>query len=137
MSVMLWLLLGGVALATASELVKRRAAARLPDVPDEDFLRGYRRKFGGPEAGVLEERKFVARHIGLPARKLSPEHRFGDLSKYTGFVSEYEVGVSDLEDELAELCQRAAVKPPPRFPATVGEYINEMLKARRQGYGES
>lgn len=130
MNVILWLLLASLGLATSSEILKRRRAKNLPDISDEGFLRIYKRKFADPDAIVLEERRSIASHIGLPARKLSPAHVFKELSKYTGFVGEYEVGMGDLESERMELCERAGVEKPSPFPATVGELIHEVVKAK-------
>ena len=46
------------------------------------------------------------------------------------FATEYEVGMGDLEDELNEMCADAGLKTPPPFPATVGELIHEIAKAK-------
>jgi len=127
---MLWLLLAGLGLATVSQLLKRRKVHNLSDMHDEDFLRIYKKKFLGSDKIVIDERKSIAKHIGLPYKKLSPDHRFDELSMYTGFVGEYEVGMGDLADELTELCERAAMTKPQPFPNTVGEFIHEVARIK-------
>lgn len=133
---MVWLLLASLGLAASSALFMRRRSGHLPDVPDEDFLRIFKKKFDGRDSVVIEERNTVAGHIALPARKLSPEQKFSDLAKYAGFVGEYEVGMGDLEDRLIELCRRASMGNPNPFPATVGEYIQEVAKAKERLAGD-
>ena len=130
MSTTFWLILGGLGVVTASFLFKRRKLPQLPDVADEQFLKLYKVRFGASEASILEGRHFVAKHLGLPDRKLSPEQKFEWLAQFTGFATEYEVGMGDLEDELNELCADAGLKPPSQFPATVGELIHEITRAK-------
>ena len=130
MNAIFWLIGGGLTVAAASQLFKIWTTRELPDVSDEDFLNIYKEKFGERSDEVLEQRRYVARYLGLPSQKLAPGHRFTELSKYTGFVTEYEVGMGDLEDELQELCQRAGLEIPAAFPETVGQLIEERLKAK-------
>lgn len=130
MGTALWLIIGGIGVATASFLFKKLKLPRLPDVSDDQFLRLQKIRFDTPEARILEGRHFVARHLGLPDSKLSPEHKFEWLSQFTGFATEYEVGMGDLEDELNEMCGDAGLKAPSSFPGTVGELIHEIAKAK-------
>jgi hypothetical protein len=129
---MLWLLLAGLGLATASELVKLRKAGKLPDLSDVDFVMIYKKKFAGSDAAVIEERRFIAKVLGLPFQRLSPEHSFDELSKYAGFVGDYELGMSELGDKIDVLCGRAAIQRPYPFPVTVGEFIYEIVKAKEK-----
>ena len=86
-----------------------------------------------PENRILVGRHFVAEHLGLPDNKLSPEQEFKSLMQFTGFATEYEVGMGDLEDELNEMCTDAGLKAPSPFPATVGHLIHEIAKAEDKG----
>jgi hypothetical protein len=129
MNLMLWLIMGGLGVAAASLLFKKRKLTQLSNVSDDTFLTRYESKFDPSGGKVLEGRRFIAKHLGLPWQKLSPEQRFVWLSQFTGFVAEYQVGMGDLEDELGEMYSRAGLKAPAPFPATVGEFINEMVKA--------
>jgi len=126
----LWLILGGLGVAAASLLFKKRRLPQLPDIPDEEFLKLYETS-PSERMRVLEGRRFIAKHLGLPAHKLSPEQKFEWLAQFTGFAAEYEVGMGDLEDELIELRTRAGLKAPSPFPATVGELVHEIVEARR------
>jgi hypothetical protein len=131
MSAIFWLIGAGVAVAAASQLFKMWKSQELPDLSDADFLDIYEEEFGGQPDQVLEQRRYVARYLGLPYQKLAPSHRFTQLSRFTGFVTEYEVGMGDLEDELWELYQGAGLERPPAFPETVAQLIEERLKALR------
>lgn len=131
-SATLWLLLGAAALAAASTLFKRRKVKELPDISDEDFVSLYRVKFNSSDGKEIEERKAIAKCLGIPPRKLSPSQTLKSLSKYTGFITEYEIGISDLGDELAHVFKQAGLKSPDRFPETVGELIHETIKAKQK-----
>ena len=117
-------------MATASVLFKKWKLPRLPDVTEDQFLRLHKIRFDTSENRILEGRHFVAKHLGLPDSKLSPEQKFEWLAQFTGFATEYEVGMGDIEDELNEICADAGLKVPSPFPATVGELIHEIAKAQ-------
>ena len=129
MSTLVLLLLGGVGLAAISFLTKKRQSRRLPRFTDKEFLSIYKESFSGVDELVLKQRGLIASHLGLPAERLSPNHRFETLSKYTGFVGEYEVAMGDLEDQLNELFERVGLERRASFPSSVGELIQEMIKA--------
>jgi hypothetical protein len=131
-NVLLLLLLGAGAVAAASALVKLRKVKELPDLTDQEFLTAYRRRFDDPDYRVLAERKAIAECLTLPYQKLSPFQTFESLSKYTGFTTEYELGMSSLGDELAFVCEEAHVKTPEPFPQTVGEYLHEIISAKEK-----
>lgn len=132
MSAYMWLLLGSVGVAIVSLLAKRRSFQRLPDLDDGEFVSVYKQDFDGDDAAVIRERKFIAKVLGVPHPKLWPNHRFKELSKLHFDVG-YEVGTSDLEDILIELCQRAGIEEPSGFPGTVGELIFALVTARKLG----
>lgn len=132
MSGIWWLLLGSAALAVASTLVKKRRARELPDISDEDFVRLYKLRFHDSDKGIIEERRMIAELLGVPRQKLSPGQTFEALSRYTGFITEFEIGMSDLGDEMAYLQERAGLKVSASFPETVGELIHEMLGAKEK-----
>jgi len=133
---MWWLILASIGVAAASRLFRRRRIENLPDVSDEIFLRVYGEEFGGPPHLVIEERIRIAKYLGLPSRKLSPKQEFKALSKYTGFVGEYEVGMGDLEDELVYLRRLASMPRSHLFPRTVGSLIQELVKCRQAIKGD-
>jgi hypothetical protein len=130
-----WLLLGGAALAAASTLFKARKAKELPDISNQEFLNVYRLRFNGLDNAVLAERSAIAECLGVPYQKLSPTQTFKSLSKYTGFITEYEIGMSDLGDELAHRYEQAGLKTPESFPETVGEFIHEIINATKKSKG--
>ena len=132
MSPMIWLWLSvGVGVAVTSLLVKRLNLKKVPDLGDSAFVNLYRQGFAGDADAVIRERKFIAKVLGFPYQKLRPNQDFRELSKLAGFDTSYEVGMSDLEDELIELTQRAGINRPPEFPGTVGELISALVTARK------
>lgn len=135
MNALLLLFAAGFGLAGASYLVKLRKTQTLSSVSDEEFIRLYQVEFTEPANLVLEQRRIVAQYLGLPSEKLAPQHTFKELARYTGFVGEYEVGMGDLEAELIELFERASLKTPQSFPATIGEFIHEVLSAKALASG--
>lgn len=131
MSAYMWLLLGGVGIAIVSLLAKRWSFQKLSDLDDGEFVRVYKQGFAGDDTAVIRERKFIAKILGVPHRKLRPNHRFDELSKLHFDVG-YEVGMSDLEDILIELRQRAGIEEPLEFPKTVGELIFALVTVRKK-----
>ena len=131
MNVLLLLLLGAAALAAASTLVKVNKIRDLPDVSNDQFMSAYRLMFEDSPNQVIEERKVIGDYLGVPYQKLSPHQTFKSLSKYTGFLTEYEMGMSDLGDDLAYFCKQAGVSNPDPFPPTVGEFIHKIIRSKR------
>jgi len=128
---MWWLILASIGVAVASRVFRKRRIEDLPEVSDETFLRIYGEEFEGPPHLVIEERRRIAKYLGLPSHKVSPKQEFKALSKYTGFVGEYEVGMGDLEDELIYLRGVASMPQSALFPRTVGSLIQELVKCRQ------
>lgn len=128
---MFWLILGGVSIAGASYLYKTWRSRMLPTKSEEQFLVNYRKFYSDPSDLVLKQRRTVASHLGVPPEKLSPDLTFKELSGHAGFVGEYEVGMGDLEEVLRELFQKASLKMPASFPATIGELIHEIVTAQK------
>jgi len=122
-----WIFLASAALAAASTLYKKSKGKEVPDMSDIDFLRNYKQLFDDSDEKVIATRNMVARILGVSSRKLSPSRTFVSLSKYTGFITEYELGMSELGDELAYLAKQAGLKDPVSFPNTVGELIHEII----------
>ena len=131
MSPFLWLLLGSVGVAIAAVLAKRWSFQRMPDLDDSEFVDIYNQTFEGDEVAIVSERRFIAKVLGVPYGKLRPNHRFKELSKLHFDVG-YEVGMSDLEDILIDLSQRASIEVPSDFPETVGECIFALLTVRKK-----
>jgi hypothetical protein len=129
---LVWLLVGGAALAGISYLVKMRHTRTLPTLTDKEFLSLYRVRFTDPDDFVLEQRSIIANYLGLPTERLSPNYSFKRLSSYTGFVGEYEMGMSDLETKLVDLFAPADLDIPGTFPETVGELIHQLARAKKK-----
>jgi len=127
----LWLLVAGVSIALASEVVKRLRQRRASDLSDEEFVNLYRQRFDGEASAIVKERKFIAKCLGLNHLKLRPDDRFHELSKLSGFDTEYQLGMSNLEDQLFELFQQAGIQPPTQFPSTIGELISKLASVKK------
>jgi hypothetical protein len=93
MNPLIWLLLGGAGLAGVSFLVRISKTRSLPRISNAEFPDLYRVTFHDPDELVLNQRNVIAKHLGLSAETLSPNQTFERLSRYTGFVGEYEVGM--------------------------------------------
>lgn len=130
MSGIRWVLLASVGLAAASQVFKLLRTKELSDISDESFVSIYEKRFGASNRMVIDGRRMIAKFLGLPSLKLTPNQRFEELSRYTGFITEYEVGMGDLESELEELCERAGIEKPDPFPETVGDLIYAMVRAK-------
>ncbi len=114
-----------------SEMLKKRRLHHLPDISDEDFLEIFAGKFPDiPDEAVICERRYIAGLIGMPVRKLSPAHTFGELSECLNFLGSHDLAIGDLEDEISELFEDLGMKKSYRSPATVGELIYEIAKAK-------
>ncbi len=125
------LTLCGLGIWAFSEMLKKRRLRHLPDVSDDDFLEIFAGRFPDmPDVTVIHERRHIAGLIGMPVRKLSPDHAFEELSEYLNFLGSYDLAIGDLEDEISELFEDLGMEKPYHSPATVGELIYEIAKAK-------
>src|SRR2546423_6056305 len=124
MTPFLWLVLGSVGLAIVAVLARKRSFQRIPDLPDNEFVRIYKQVFQGDDAAIIRERRFIAKVLGVPHQKLHPNHRFQDLSNLHFDVG-YSVAMGDLEYDLIDLRKRVGLDSALHFPDTVGELVSE------------
>ena len=123
------LFVGAAGLATFSFLARTRKIRVIPRIADAEFLELYRLSFKDPDDLILRQRGLIARHLRLPAEVLSPNQSLQELSRYCGFVGEYETGIGDLEEELLDLFEKAQIRREQAFPRSVGELIHEFIIA--------
>lgn len=127
--------LAGVAALVASVLVvmqwgNRRRAKALPDIADESFLQTYRDRFEtADDAVVLKERNYIAKLLGIPAQKLTPQQAFKELEGHASLS--YDVALGDLASDIDNAYKNTGLRAPSVFPATVGEAIDALVRARR------
>ena len=124
------ILLGIVGVAVLSRVLRKRNSNMLAEQSDDQFLREYYEGHHGAADLILKEREHIAALLSIPRERLSAKHRFDELRRLTGFVGEYEFGMSQLGDELFELHKDHDRQPPDRFPETVGELIQQTVMIR-------
>jgi len=96
----------------------RRAAMRLPSVSDEEFLTRWGAVDRERSRGILRERDYVAKVLGVPADRLKADTTVAELRSYINPVR-YEVARSDLADDVRE-----------KLPETIGGIIDMLMQRR-------
>lgn len=115
----------------ASGVLKRYRLRDHPEVSDDEFLRLYDERFTTPRTEVIEKRNEIAKILGLPAGKLSPDDRIGDLAWRAGFFGSDSVALGDLDEKLAAMSKQAGLESPASRTMTVAEFISQTSAARR------
>lgn len=112
-------------------LVKRRIK-KLPDINDEQFIKKFLAVYGGVTSEVIiRERDYLASQLGIACNKLDPNYTFDDLSKHLeDHFGSYSLAIGDIESSVSELFEKLGVKKPYKSPATIGELIYEIVKAK-------
>jgi hypothetical protein len=131
MNVYIWLLMAAGGLAVASQLSKRKKLRRIAELSDTDFIKAYRQRFAAEEADIVQERRFVGNALGIDPLKIRPDQAFTELEPLTGFLTEYHIGMSDLEAEMIKRYQQSGLEIPETFPPTVGDLIHSLLTAKK------
>lgn len=115
---------------------RRRALARLPEISDDEFLLRFGKRFLAPPDGVLQARRKVARVLGVPERKLAPEHTFKDLARQLELLGDLGIAWDELEELVNDAAWKAAPPGSPR-PAeavgachTVGDLVTGLIQAQ-------
>lgn len=125
---LLILLLVGLVGAAVGVLLRRVRAQQLPDVSEALFLQRFYRDHEGVHGDILRARQQVASTLGIPVRKLSPEHTLDQLSRRFGFLAEFSVAVNDLYDEAAETRQLAGLGARESPPVSIGQIIEDLAR---------
>ncbi|HLA12490.1 MAG TPA: hypothetical protein VJ023_18030 [Pyrinomonadaceae bacterium] len=131
MNVFIWILMAAGGLAVASQLSKRKKFRAIAELPDTDFITAYRKRFAAEEADIIRERRFIANMLGIDPFKITPDQAFAELEPLTGFLTEYHIGMSDLEAEMVKRYQQSGLQIPKMFPPTVGDLIHSLLTAKK------
>jgi len=116
--------------AAAAVLLSERLRMRLPDVPDDEFVRRYTSLFEGKQEDVLRERRYLGKTLGVSYRKLAPEQTWEELARQAPLFS-FGVGTTDVGSDLQRLLKRAGMAVSPPFPTTIGGTIQDLIRARR------
>lgn len=115
-------------------LLKRHNLRHFPDISDSKFLRMFKNNFSVPDESdeaIIYEKRYIAKHIGIPCQKISPNHTFDEISNCTNFFGDFDLAIGDLEDEISELFESTDTNKPYSIPNTIGELIYEIVEAKR------
>jgi hypothetical protein len=125
-----WLDLGLLAVVwlTFGWLYRRARLRRLPEISDREFLRRFSSRFAAPPARVLTARRRVAKVLGLPEQKLSPEYKFDDLARRVQLLGDFGMGWDNLIEEVGDAASRAGL-PRPEWVETVGDLVAGLIQA--------
>ncbi len=123
---LLFLVAIGVGAPVVGIPYRRFRARKLADVSDTEFLRRFAQHHSAPADAVLSQRRRVGRMLGIPREKLTPEQTLEELSKRFGYIAEFSVAWSDLDDEVCELRRSAGADEHAAMPSTVGELVAEL-----------
>ncbi len=103
---------------------------RMPDISEEDFLHRFEKGPSSSSSAILDERRRIARVLGIPVRKLAPEYNFKDLANRFDHFGSFRVGWSDLDDEVLELKRDLGVEVSGEPLRSIGIYIAFVLDAK-------
>lgn len=129
----LLLIFVAVAVAALGVLYRRVRSRDLPDISDREFFEELTRRspiMASPEV-VLQERRRVARTLGMPPEKLAPGQTVDFLSERLAYMGDFSVAWNDLLDEASESRAAAGLDQRPETPETIGEVIEDLLRFPR------
>ncbi len=101
--------------------VRRHHIGVMADIGDEEFGAALKARFDIEPADAVEERRQIARLVGVAPEKLSPDLAFNRLVAGK-FDVESQLGLGHLEDDLMDLAKQAGAVPHP-LPPTVSELV--------------
>jgi hypothetical protein len=112
---------------------RRRAVSRMPEIPDEEFLRRFGERFSAPRARILEARRRVSKVLLVPERKLAPEYTFKELAQKARLIGDLGMAWENLEEDVSDAAWKAG-KPRPaqavRACPTVGDLVAGLIQAQ-------
>jgi hypothetical protein len=133
------ILLLGLLAAIGGSVYRRLRAKSLLRVSDEEFISVFlaRQEVSASREAILEGRRYIARVLGIPIAKLSPEHTVEFLSARFSYLAEFSVAWNDLHDEAEEARDAAGLDRREVCPTTIGELLEDILLARKNRSGRS
>jgi len=122
----------GLAIVLLSVILVKRKVKTLPDLSDDVFVKKYKDIYGeASNDAVLRERDYLASQLDIPSQKLDPYYTFDELSKHLdNSFGSYQLAIGDLESTVSELFEKLGVKKPYKSPSNIGEFIQEIIKAK-------
>ena len=121
----------GCGVGIISYFLTKKKAQNLPSIDDDLFIAKFRGIYSDTfdEKMVIQERRNIAKQLGIPSEKLDVGMTFDDLSNYLNILGSYDLAIGDLEQDLSEFFERKQVQKPYPNPSTIGELIYEIIKA--------
>lgn len=131
MKLIFWaIVLLSVAAGLGGSLYRWVKSRSLPDVTDEEFLRGLSGYEHLDRDTLLQERRRVGRILGSPAIKLSPCQELSALAKRFEYLGQFSVAWTDLDDEIHDYQASGRDTETARLPETIGELVGELAAGR-------
>ena len=132
MSKLIILITIGFGVGIISYLLTKRKTQKLPSINDDLFIERFKAIYTDThdEKMVLQERRNVAKKLGISHEKLDVDMTFSDLSKYLNLLGSYDLAIGDLEQDLSEFYERKKVQKPYPSPSTIGGLIYEILRVK-------
>lgn len=119
-------------LLTWDWLVKRRRVTRRAELSDEDFLNAYGlQRDAAKDTEILEVRRQIARELGLPSAKLTPDDKLAELRDHFSLVGNGDLALADLFEDLEAAAGKPVTARSRHMPETVREYIAAFLDRSR------
>jgi hypothetical protein len=108
----------------------------MPEIPDEEFLLRFAKRFSAPPDHVLEARRRVAKILGVSERKLAPEYTHKDLARQLQLLADFGIAWEDLEERVNDAAWKVsppgASRPTDAVGAcpTVGDLVAGLIQAQ-------
>ncbi|HEX9730996.1 MAG TPA: hypothetical protein VGG06_03310 [Thermoanaerobaculia bacterium] len=131
-------LLLAILVAIGGVVYRRHRAKGLPTILDEEFVSAFlaRHKVSAAREAILNERRRMARALGIPFDKLAPGHTDRFLSTHLEYLGEFSVGWNDLAYDAQEAREDAGLDRRAVCPTTIGELLEDILLPRKDRSGQ-
>ena len=127
------LVLAALAVAALGVLYRRARSRKLPDRSDLEFLQELSRSHSvaAPPEVILQQRRRIARILGMAPEKLAPTQTVDLLSERLAYMGDFSVAWNDLLDEASASREAAGMDQRAEPPETIGELIEDLLRSPR------
>lgn len=130
---LLLLLLAALGVAALGVLYRGIRSRKMSDMSDLEFLQELSRTcpVTAPPEAILQERRRIARSLGITPEKLTPAQTSDFLSGPLAYMADFSVAWNDLLDEASESREAAGLDQRAEPPDTIGEIIEDLLRDPR------
>jgi hypothetical protein len=106
----------------------RWACKDLPWIPDEAFVESFGSEVGLPAGQLIKARAWIARRLSIPPQRLAPSQELGSLTRRLDFLANAYVGLNEVEEDLADLYERAGETSCSTSELTVAKAASELVR---------